>query len=498
VRDLVGRAAPWVAGFLVGGLLVVVAVPEMDEEIAEAGGRGRTAGPTVRGSAASGLGAGEPLEDGGQDAPAAIGAQDQASLVDAGPAGSQTAGGAPTSGGDDGVGAAATPGRPIRLGVGLPDIGAVAALGPGYDQGDPHAHVESILAQLRAEGRLPIHGRDIEPVYRTYNILSAESQRSACEGFAQDDDVFAVVAISNFDVGYECVTEEYGIPLLTSNGVTDELYASTPNMISLQMSLERHLRNFVEWADRRGFLDGRRIGVYYGTDPTEARMARQNVLGPLMDRGHTVAAEVQTSESTTGGPTDSVAVQRFRANQVEVAILLVSPIAKTNFMTQANTQGYRPTYLENDLASSTTTTATSTYPAQHFDGSRGFTGLRFGEAAAGLAEPAPARWCREAVGRHSGRVLDREAREAEFIASNRACDAFTILLDGLASAGPDLSANRFLGALSGLERREMGIHGDIGYQPGRQHGTETWRELVWRAGCTCWVAEGRFQPLWLP
>jgi hypothetical protein len=490
-----GRATlPWVAGFAAGVAGVVLALPPAGEEVATTD-PDRLAQPDQRdpgrGVVAPGDHVLEPTPTAEQEPGAATGEGGSARTSGLGQ-------GAPTGPGS-GTGTAPAPnGESLRIGVGLPDIGAIAALGPGYDQGDPRAHVESALAQLRQEGRLPVHGQDIEPVYRTYDIISAESQRAACEGFALDDAVFAVVAISNFGVGYECVTRDHGIPLLTSNGVLDELYASTPNMLSLQMSLDRHLRNFVAWAHRRGDLTGKRIGVYYATDPVEARSARQSVIGPLRDLGHTVAVEVQTGEPATGGPTDSVAVQRFRSSGVDVAILLVSPIAKTNFMAQAELQRYRPTYLENDLASSTTTTATSTYPAQHFDGTRGFTGLRFGELAAGMPEAAPARWCLDAIARHANRSIDPQATEAEHIAANRACDALTVLVDALQAAGPNPDRDRLLEAVATLGRREMGIHGDVGFEPGRQHGTETWRELVWRAGCRCWVAEGPFRSLLVP
>ena len=47
---------------------------------------------------------------------------------------------------------------------------------------------------------------------------------------------------------------------------------------------------------------------------------------------------------------------------------LVSSIAATNFMQQAEGQAYRPTYIDNDLAFATTDTAASTKPASQFDG----------------------------------------------------------------------------------------------------------------------------------
>jgi len=309
----------------------------------------------------------------------------------------------------------------ITLGIGVSDLGAVGALGPGYDQGDPVQHIEAILAQLREEGRLPVHGRDIEPVYRSYSVISKDEQRAACEHLAIDVEVFAIMALTHFGQGNECAAREHGIPTLTSDGQADAVYErSAPNLRSLQVSAGRLLRNFAAWADRGGLLDGKRIGVSHLADAESVELVQANVLDQLEARGHDVVVTVQTSE-TTGGPTDSVAVQRFATNCVDLAILLVSPIAKTNFFVQAQAQRYRPTYIENDYASSTTDTGASTYAAEHFDGTRGVTMVRYGEASAGLEEGERARWCRDAIRRHAGRDISREGRDAEYISSNESC-----------------------------------------------------------------------------
>jgi hypothetical protein len=509
-RGVVGRSSRGLfgvaVGFLAGVLVAALLVPDADEVITRSDdahvasrlpdGRQREAGSTeidLDGGDAGELGSGANGGTGASEAgdPGGAGGAGSASPGDAG---TESAGGTRHPGGATAPGVSATE---VTIGVGLPDIGVIAALGPGYDQGNPRDHVEAVLAHLREEGRLPVAGRDIRPVYRTYDILSEPAQRAVCESFARDVTVFAVVALHNFGPGNQCVAEEFDIPVITTDGQSDALYASTPNMISLQMSIERLMRNFVEWAHRRGDLTGKRIGVYYSSDPDAARVVRQSIIGPLRERGHTIAAEVQTSEPATGGPTDSVAVQRFRSSGVDVAILVVSAVAKTNFFNQAQLQNYRPTYLENDIGFSTTTTATGTYPANHFDGTRGFSGMRFGEAAAGLPEPAEAQWCMGAIRSRTGRPIDPQRNEGEYIAANQACDELQVVLTALEHAGPELTRERFFAGLHSIQGRPTGIHGDISFQPGRHHGVATWRELVWRAGCRCWVAEGSFQPLWL-
>ena len=384
----------------------------------------------------------------------------------------------------------------IRLGIGISDLGAIGALGPGYDQGEPREHIEAILTELRATGRLPVHGRDIDPLYSSYSVISADEQRATCETFGADNEVFAVMSLTFFGEGNECSAREFGLPTLTSDGQPAAVYErSWPNLFSLQMSADRLMRNFVAWADEDGHLTGERIGIYYDATPEVATLVKANVIAPMEARGHTIVAAVETSQSATGGPTDSVAVQQFISNRVTVAILLVSPIAKTNFFNQAETSRYRPLYLDNDLSSSTTDTATSTYPASHFDGALGWTAMRFGEANSDLPEPPEAQWCRAAIEKHTGNRIPRQGRDAEYISSNKSCDGIMTVLHGLEAAGRNLTRSRYIAGLESVRGKRAGIHGDISFSPVRHDGGGSWRRLAWSADCTCWRVRSPMGPL---
>lgn len=384
----------------------------------------------------------------------------------------------------------------ITIGFGISDLSVIGALGPGYDQGDPQQHIEAILAELREDGSLPVHGRDIRPVFSSYNILSADEQRATCEAFGQDTTVFAVMALTFFGAGNECTAREFGLPTLTSDGQADAVYErSAPNLFSLQLSADRLFRNFVAWAHRDGLLRGRRIGVYYSAEPEAAKVVDDNVIAPIRALGHDIVSTVQTSEVSTGGPTDSVAVQRFVERRVDTAVLLVSPIAKTNFFNQAEAQGYRPRYLENDAASSTTDTATSTYPRAHFDGAAGFTAMRFGEANSGLPEAREAAWCRAAIRQHAGNDIPRRGRDAEYISANKSCDGIRVIVRALELAGRDLTRPGFVRALESLRGFPAGVHADISFSPKRHDGASTWRRLDWTAACSCWRVRTPMRPM---
>jgi len=318
-------------------------------------------------------------------------------------------------------------------------------------------------------------------------------------GFGQDDKVFAVVAIHDFGiVGSECVTAEYRIPLVTADGPFDVSYRrGWPYLFTMAMSNSRVLRNFIAWGHQTGRFKGKRIGVYYPNDPLYTPDVQEFVLKKLRALGYNVAAEVTTDlqGAQTGGPNDSVAVQRFRAARVDTAILLVSAVAKTNFFNQAQLQGYRPTYLENDLAFSTTNTATTTYPPDYFDGTVGVTGQHFGESKAGIPPTPESDECMGWFKASTGKTVDRDAREGEYIAGNQACDELRSVMVALQWAGRNLTPARFVAGLETIKNARMGIHGDVTFATNKHDGVSAYRELIWRKDCKCWVAQGAFRPL---
>jgi hypothetical protein len=188
-------------------------------------------------------------------------------------------------------------------------------------------------------------------------------------------------------------------------------------------------------------------------------------------------------------------VQRFVAKEVDTAILVVSAIAKTNFFNQAQAQGYKPRYLENDTGFSTTDTATGTYPPEHFNGTPAFTGMRFGENNSGHAEPPEAAWCRAAIKKQTGNDIPRDGRDAEYIAANQACDEILVVLTGLEQAGPTLTRQRFIAGVETIKNRRAGIHSNLTFSPQRHDGGGTWRRIDWTSACRCWRVKTRMSPL---
>ena len=498
-----------VGGFVAGLLVFAAVATDGGEELAREAGCRVEAGDRSSGAVGlAGVPGADPTEE--SDSGIAAGGGGGASADVGGSSGAAGDDGGSTSGGeaaaDDGEPIGATPGAAsptargltkdsITIGIGLLNLGALKSLGPAFDNGDRRAHFESILAAWKRDRVVPVHGRDIRFVYREYDPINVETQRAACAGLIQDGKAFAVVFDSTSPIASECVAREYETPVLTSDAPADEAFArSKGNLFTLQMSLSRMLRNVPHWAKANGVLvTGKsRVGIYHLDDPATSDLVARTLRPEFTKLGFEPV--IATTDQSLGGPGDALAVQQFQARQVNVVVLLTS---KAGFMQQAQARGYKPQYIDNDYLSGTTNTATSTYPADHFNGAKGITGQRYGEWKAGLAPPASARACVETYRRASGKTIDANAREAEYVALNKACDATQVLMLGLQRAGPDLTHRGLVAAFETIKDLQLSIHGDITFAPGKHHGTELQRTVEWTSACRCWKAKGSFGPLWV-
>lgn len=490
-------------GFAAGVLVAALAIPAGDSETTVAGGavgqpgEAPVGGPVVDGGDGPGLPAGAGGAGPGGAAQAGASAAAVAGTDGGTTQGTTGRGGTSGGGGDTGGGdVRGVSGDTVRLGIGVLDIGALSHLGPSFDNGDGEEHMKAWLEGVRRDGLLPVHGRDLEFTYRRYAPAGIDpgSQRSACVGFIDEDEVFAVLAGSNYQEGAECVAREFGTPLITSDGVEEEAYQrSHPNLFTFMMSETRLLKNWIHWAHHGGHFDGETLGLYYGTDARQQRLVKNAIKPQLAALGYELAAEHTTSQPL-GGPQDAVAVQKFDTAGVTVAMLLTS---KAGFQQQAQARGYQPTYIESDFLSGTTNTATSTYPEDQWDGTLGMTGMRYGEWKAGMPQSERARKCVEYYEEYSGNRIDPNEREAEWIGMNKLCDSGWAVLAALEHAGRDLTPQSFIAGLESLTDFELGVHLDVTFAGDRHHGTNVQRTVRWTRDCRCWKALGSMGPLWV-
>ena len=409
--------------------------------------------------------------------------------------------GGPGKGGGSAISVRGVTANKIKIGVGIPDIGVVKALGPNYDVGDPREQMEALLRGWKDRGLVPVHGRDIEFDYRSYDIVGTQQQRAACEGWATDDKVFAVLAVSNFWAHADCVTKEYRIPLVTADQYTENTYrVSGGRLFTLMPSTDKILRNEAHWAHHRGLLTGQRIGLYYSGASADVKVIKESIIAELKKLGYgsQIVIEVTASNVATGAPEDSIAADKFCAKDVSLAILIAGAINQTNFMYEADSQNCHMEYIENDFLFSTNDTAAHTFPPSQADGIYGMTSYRFGEISAGMGLSAPGAACAENYRKYSGKNVTYKEAPAEWLFLEQGCDGGTVLLEALQRAGRNLTEASLFAALYQTRNEVMGVHANVTLSPSKFGGVDMQRTVQWHGDCRCWIALGKFEPFYVP
>lgn len=417
-----------------------------------------------------------------------------------GPSGTNGPGGGPGSGGPARAVRGVTDDT-IKIGIGIPDIGVVKALGPDYDVGNPREQMEAVLKGWKDRGLVPINGRNVEFYYRSYDIVGTQQQRAACEGWATDDKVFTVVAVSNFWAHADCLTKEYRIPLLSSDPQTEDTWQVSGNRLyTLMPSTDKIFRNWMHWAHHRGLLRGKRIGLYYSGAAQDAAVINRSLIAELkrLGYGSQIAVEVTSSNVATGAPEDTIAADKFCAEDVNLAILVAGALNQTNFMYEADSQNCHPEYIESDFLFSTNDTAAHTFPPGQADGIYGMTSYRFGEISSGMGLSAPGAACEDNYAKYSGKRVSYKEAPAEWMFMQQGCDGAAVLLEALQTAGRNLTEASFFAALNRIRNEVMGVHANVTFKPGKFGGVDTQRTVQWHASCTCWKALGKFEPFYVP
>lgn len=389
----------------------------------------------------------------------------------------------------------------IKIGVAIPSLGAVQHLSAEFDIGDVQEQMEAILDGWQREGHVPVHGRDVEFIYREFDIFSGDEQIAACNGFVKDDKVFAVIGVRYFTEGARCLAGEHETPVVAMNGALESVYSQTwPFFVTVRASLTRTFRNWVHWADANGLLEGHRLGIYYET-PFENEI-RNNIEPELARLGYERPFKVEagSGEGFGGGSRDSVAVQQFRSEGVDVLMPILGATQFASFMQQAEAQQYRPTYMGSDYSDHTSDATASLFPVAQYAGTRAMTTKRVGDIAAGRGPHPRSEQCVSNYERYSGREIPRESPEsAEYEQILVSCDGAAVLLQALHQAGRHLTRQSLLAGIDGIDGLVIAGHGNVAYSSSRRDGISQQRTVEWSGDCRCWVAsgDGQFRPFWV-
>lgn len=379
-------------------------------------------------------------------------------------------------------------------------------------------HFEAILTAWRAEGTLPINGRDIKIALRPYNG-SPEQQRAACVGMANDDRVAFVTAQFLFPVGAECVAAEHKVPLLLSDTTSDAILDRThPYMFSLGTSQERILRNLPHWADAEGILerDGQKlvVGVYLTADPALRGMFDENFVTQLKELGYPDPVFATTSGEQAAADAN-LAVQRFRAGKVGVVFL---QDGRADFTKAAAAQRATWSYIDSDVNFGTTDASTVSYDAAQWSRSRVVTIRHGGESTAGLKRTAKQAECADRYRAYTATLHDKdpdyypaggwnlEDNSFHLQVAYHACDLMDTLLSALDRTGPNLFPDSFIAALEQLDHMTFARTLDGSFTADKHDAANFFREMEWKQKCpvdagnlvSCYAVVGEQQPFFVP
>lgn len=505
------RSVPPVAiAFLAGVLLAAIVLPS-DPDDATVADSSASAGVSPSGSA-PGSGTGEAgATPGSGEVPTEAVAEGGGAGGGAGGGGTVPGGGAAAPSATAGAGPAAAQGpvrgvtaTEIKIGVANLDSQSLAPVCPRCSNGNAADGGVSLALYdaWHRDGLLPVHGRDIKFVNRKYNLLSPEEQRSTCVELAQQHKVFAAVDdnASATTITY-CLAKEFHTWVMTGTSQADEdvLRSADGYMFQGAAGVMRMLRNFPRWLDENGLLKGQVLGLYSADGAGNQATLDKSLRPALKKMGVELAVDFRS-----GGTTDAaVAVQRFRAAGVTVALLLTGTL---EFQNLANQAGYRPKYpaVDTNGLMQTDAVADVSWNPDAMDNQLGFS-QEFSEwekrrPATPKGNPA-ATYCLDAYSRKHKRELDVFDNDAEIRYVLEVCSALQIVRQAIQNAGPVLNDDTFRKGLYAIRDFNTGAWPSVSYGPGKVAGGDLWRtaqyrKARWAPAGTYWGNLTGWSPLW--
>ena len=388
----------------------------------------------------------------------------------------------------------ATPRRdttPVKVGFTLFDVGGASKLGfpIGADPAQQRQAWQAMVAYVNADGG--INGRPIQPVWSTYDLTNGDSQQASCLALTQDAHVFAVLGGYNYPAASLCVVDANRTLLLNNNAFSlEELYRSGRHLSIFPRST-RMMANFARRMAAAGQVKGKKIGILddLGGDPTKsvaaALVAQVEALG-----GDVVHQSILSGDLASGSSRIPVEVNQMRAAGVDVVLLLASPLFGTQFVQQADSQRWQPTYAGSDWDVWYSDTGAQNMPAG-FDGAYSVVTVRTGEWRTGTPEPSPAVRCRQIYEQMT--KTKAPPRGTDFHGSIlQICDTF-LLFARIARAAPTLDQASFMAAAQRTGRVEEAAWGGGSLGPGKFDLNDATRIIRWHLDCKCWKPATPFE-----
>lgn len=374
----------------------------------------------------------------------------------------------------------------IKIGLLVPTS---SEIGSTTDQRDIQV-AEFRAATDAINDRGGIHGRRIDLVDATYDVLDQDSgTRASCLKLADDDKVFAAFNTTGYGPpGALCLTREKGLPFLQGSGHPEEIYGQANGLYSSTFDNQtRNFRNMVQILHDLGALKGKKVGVL-GTEWIGLRREQEEgIVHTLQKLGYDPFVYWLSGDPVSSQTQVPIAVQQMRSNGVTAVMLGADFISAQSFAQTASGQGYTPFYAAGDPWSYSTDYVVANMPAS-FDGAITTTAWRSYDHRAGVPEPAIDAQCAKDFEDDTGINLDRtNDPDALYTGTLLACGVVQRFEKAAQAAGPNLTRASLMQAMGNLGTFDMPFAGGPGtYRPDKLDGADYYRPQVWKKGCKCW------------
>jgi len=148
----------------------------------------------------------------------------------------------------------------IKVGIAVPDFDALQAAGIANYQGDADVAFQAFIDVINAEGG--VYGRQIEPVYVSYDFLDPVTQDTACQEFVGDHEVF-IVLYGLLTENNLCLSELNDTMVMTRSFQTTNLRERSGDTLWLQLNAvdDERARVLGTVVAESGRLDGKTVGI---------------------------------------------------------------------------------------------------------------------------------------------------------------------------------------------------------------------------------------------
>ena len=488
-----GRAAAIAAAaavVLIGALVAIPLVDESDDD--------ETAGRAVESGNVGGTGPGEgTITDEGTITGEGPGTEEATVGGPGGSGGANATGNSTREAGSGGRTATETgvTADTIKLGMLILNVGNVERLGiaVGVNPEQQRQAWRAYIAEVNEAGG--IHGRTIEPVFKEYDVTQNDSQRAACLAMTEDHKVFAVLDIALITAHALCVADEHETPLITLQPMPREAYAkSDGRLFTLFAEGGRTWRNVANDLHGRGALRGKTIGILGDTAPgnPETLKTLEEELGALgykVAHRSKLASDGTTAQLPQAASQIPVEVQAMRRANVDLVLMATGNLTGTQFVQNADSQGYRPKYVVADWFNGYSDTYVQNMP-DSFDGTL-ITTNRTGEFRTDRPEPETEKRCRSIYERRSGEKLDRST--IAYNSTLRLCTLLDVFVRGANAATVNLTRGSLSSGLQGLGQLSLSSFGGGSYRPGKFDAADLIRTARFDPECNCWVPADDFR-----